>query len=147
MSLSSAQKHTIMYAEDDEDDQQLFRESFLKYSSDIEMIILNNGVEAVSYLNSLSASDPKPCLIILDINMPRMNGLEALKEIKGNKRFANIPAIVFTTSSQQQDKKIATEFNASFITKPIDPRQMEMITEKFIEHCGNDVHNSSSANN
>ena len=136
MSPDFVPRHTILYAEDDEDDQKLIKDSFIKYASDIEIVILNNGVEAVTYLNNLSVADPQPCLIILDINMPRMNGLEALKQIKSNKRFANIPAILFTTSSQQHDKKIAAQYDASVITKPIDSKQMKMITEKFVDHCG-----------
>lgn len=128
-------KSIILYAEDDEDDQQLIKESLSKYSSDVEIIIRNNGVEAVSYLNNLSTSDPSPCLIILDINMPRMNGIEALKQIRRNKRFAKTPAILFTTASQQQDKNFATEYQAGFITKPIDSTQMKRIAETFIEHC------------
>ncbi len=136
MSKDSLYRRTILYAEDDEDDQQLIKDSFVEYASDVEIVILNNGVEAVSYLNNLSVADPKPCLIILDINMPRMNGLEALKQIKSNKRFANIPAILFTTSSQQEDKKLAAQYDASIITKPVDSKQMKVITEKFIKCCG-----------
>ncbi len=147
MSMNSIPRYTILYAEDDEDDQQLIKDSFGKYASDVNIIILNNGVEAVSYLNNLSAADPKPCLIILDINMPRMNGLEALKQIKSNQRFANIPAILFTTSSQQQDKKLAAQYDASVITKPVDSKQMRIIAEKFIEHCGAEIKNKLSQNN
>ncbi len=147
MSIDSFPRYKILYAEDDEDDQQLIKDSFVKYASDIEIVILNNGVEAVTYLNNLSAADPKPCLIILDINMPRMNGLEALKLIKSNKRFANIPAILFTTSSQQQDKKIEAQYNVSVITKPLDSRQMKIITEKFIDHCGKNIRDSLSQAN
>ena len=98
-------------------------------------MIHNNGVEAVSYLNNLSPSDPAPCLIILDINMPKMNGIEALKQIRKNNRFAKIPAILFTTSSQPLDKKFAAEYKAGFITKPIDAAQMKYIAETFIKYC------------
>ena len=129
-------KSIILYAEDDEDDQQLIKDSLSKYSSDIEIVIRNNGVEAISYLNNLSASEPAPCLIILDINMPRMNGIEALKQIRENQRFNKIPAILFTTSSQLLDKKVAAEFNAGFITKPIDTVQMKSIAKTFVESCG-----------
>lgn len=135
MSKNLAARNLIIYAEDDEDDQQLVREYITQYAANTDILILNNGAEAVSYLDSLSASDKTPCLIILDINMPRMNGLEALKHIKANQRFANVPAILFTTSSQLQDKNFAARYNASFITKPIDSKQMKKIAEKFIEHC------------
>lgn len=128
-------KSIILYAEDDEDDQQLIKDSLSEYSSDIEIVIRNNGVEAISYLNNLSASEPAPCLIILDINMPRMNGIEALKQIRKNHRFNKTPAILFTTSSQLQDKTVAEEYNAGFITKPMDTAQLKYIAETFIESC------------
>ena len=137
--MNLLKRNVILYAEDDEDDQQLIRDSFDQYASDIEVVIFNNGIETVSYLNSLSATEPKPCLIILDINMPRMDGIETLKQIKSNERFANVPAILFTTSSQIQDKRFAAQYNASFITKPVDSKQMKTITEKFIEHCGGSI--------
>ena len=129
-------RNIILYAEDDEDDQQLIKDSLQNYSDDIEVVIHNNGVEAVSYLNNLSETEPAPCLIILDINMPKMNGIEALKQIRKNDRFAQIPAILFTTSSQPLDKKFAAEYKAGFITKPIDAAQMKYIAEKFIKYCG-----------
>ncbi len=131
-------KNVILYAEDDEDDQQLIKESLQNYAHDVEIIIHNNGVEAISYLNNLSPADPDPCLIILDINMPKMNGIEALKQIRKNHRFSKIPAILFTTSSQPSDKKFAAEYKAGFITKPIDADQMKYIVETFIKYCDTD---------
>ena len=64
-----------------------------------------------------------------------MNGIEALKLIRKNKRYAETPAILFTTSSQLQDKNFAAQYKAGFITKPIDAKQMKFIAETFIEHC------------
>jgi CheY-like chemotaxis protein len=131
-------KNIILYAEDDEDDQQLIKDSLQNYAHNVEIVIHNNGVEALSYLNNLSPDDPVPCLIILDINMPKMNGIETLKQIRKNRRFAKIPAILFTTSSQPLDKKFAAEFKAGFITKPIDSAQMKYIAETFIKYCDSD---------
>jgi CheY-like chemotaxis protein len=128
-------KNIILYAEDDEDDQQLIKDSLEKYAHNVEIVIHNNGVEALSYLNHLSPEDPAPCLIILDINMPKMNGIEALKQIRKNPRFTKVPAILFTTSSQQLDKKFAAEYKAGFITKPVDTAQMKYIVETFIKYC------------
>jgi CheY-like chemotaxis protein len=130
-------KNIILYVEDDEDDQQLIKDSLQKYAHNVEIVIHNNGVEALSYLNNLSPADPAPCLIILDINMPKMNGIEALKQIRKNHRFSKIPAILFTTSSQPLDKKFAAEYKAGFITKPIDATQMKYIAETFIKYCEN----------
>ncbi len=139
MANSFHPENLILYAEDDEDDQQLVEEAFSKYSSNVKMIILNNGVETLNYLNNLQPVDSKPCLIILDINMPKMNGKEALKRIRETSRFADVPVILFTTSSQTIDRDFAREYNAGFITKPVDAAQMKYIADTFLEKCSNET--------
>lgn len=103
------------------------------------MVTVEDGLEALSFLKNLSVDDPAPCLIILDINMPRMDGKEALINIRQMKRFENIPSILFTTSSQTRDKDFANKYNAGFLTKPIDVTQMNIITNTFIEHCSDEI--------
>src|SRR5436190_24204982 len=97
-------KNIILYADDDKDDQLLVEEALTDYSSDLKIVLVDNGVEALDYLNDLLPFEPAPCLIILDINMPRINGKEALVQIRNMERFANTPIILFTTSSQAQDQ-------------------------------------------
>lgn len=132
-------KNIVLYADDDIDDIQLVRDAFYKYSNNVELITVEDGLEALAYLKNLSVDDPLPCLIILDINMPRMDGKEALMKIRELKRFEDIPAILFTTSSQPRDKDFANKYNSGFITKPIDVTQMNIIAGKFIEHCSDEI--------
>ena len=132
-------QNIILYADDDKDDQLLIEEAFERYSSNVKIVLADNGTEALDYLNSLLPLDPAPCLIILDINMPRINGKEALVQIRNMERFANTPVILFTTSSQLQDKMFAAEYKAGFITKPIDGNQMRLIADLFIDHCNEDI--------
>jgi CheY-like chemotaxis protein len=132
-------KNIVLYADDDADDIQLVKDAFLQYSKNVELITAIDGMEALSYLKNLSKDDTIPCLIILDINMPRMDGKEALIKIRAMKQFENIPTILFTTSSQPNDKDFAKKYNAGFVTKPIDFSQMEIIAGKFIEHCNDDI--------
>lgn len=132
-------KHIILYADDDMDDLQLVKEAFTQYANNVEVVTVRDGVEALSYLNNISDGELAPCLIILDINMPKMTGKEALMKLRQLERFKNIPAMLFTTSSMVLDKDFATKYNAGFITKPIDVRQMEVITDKFINHCTQEV--------
>ena len=128
-------KNIVLYADDDIDDLQLVKEAFLQYANNVEVVTVNDGTEALEYLDNLPESSPLPCLILLDINMPRMTGKEALMKLRQKERFTTIPAILFTTSSMPLDKDFATKYNAGFITKPIDVRQMELITDQFIDHC------------
>lgn len=132
-------KHSILYADDDPDDLMIIQDAFEKYAENIELITACDGVEAIQYLKSLSPLDPAPCLIILDINMPRMSGKEALKEIRDIDRFKNIPIVLFTTSSLPDDREFALKYNAGFITKPLDSRQITLIADAFIEHCTDEI--------
>jgi CheY-like chemotaxis protein len=132
-------RNVILYADDDQDDLMLVKDAFNRYSTNIEVVTVENGSEALSYLNNLSEIDPVPCLIILDINMPLLNGKEALKAIRVMERFKHTPVVLFSTSSLYDEKKFAEDYNASFISKPMDMGELEQVTDKFIDHCAYDV--------
>lgn len=135
MTKSTPSKNIILYADDDHDDLQLVREAFDRYASNVEVVTVKDGSEAITYLKSLSHIDPAPCLVILDINMPRMNGKEALVKLRQMERFESVPVMLFTTSSMPADLDFANKHKAGFLTKPIDIRQMDVITDLFIDHC------------
>ncbi len=139
MTKSVPSKNIVLYADDDVDDLQLVQDAFLQYANNVKVLTVKDGVEALSYLKNLAEFDPTPCLIILDVNMPRMSGKEALLLIRQVKRFEAVPIILFTTSNQPLDKDFADRYNAGFITKPIDIRQMDVITDTFIDHCTEEV--------
>lgn len=132
-------KSIVLYADDDSDDIQFVADAFYKFSKNVELITVSDGLEALSYLKNLTSNDPLPCLIILDINMPRMNGKEALTKIRQMEGFKDIPSILFTTSSQPRDQDFAKKYNAGFLTKPIDITQMNVIANKFIDHCSDEI--------
>lgn len=132
-------KHIVLYADDDLDDLQLVKEAFEQYASNVEVITVQDGLEALNFLNGLSDYDPSPCLVILDINMPRLDGKETLKKMRSLEKLEEVPVVLFTTSSQPMDKHFAHQYKAGFLTKPIDVRQMEIITDQFIEHCTDEI--------
>jgi CheY-like chemotaxis protein len=131
-----------LYADDDKDDIALIEEAFSENADDIELITAYDGLAALSYLDSLSEEDPDPCLIILDVNMPRLNGKETLQRIRQMERFRKTPVVLFTTSSQHIDKTFAEKYNAGFVSKPLSTAQMRRITDQFIDHCSDEVKNS-----
>ena len=139
MTQSITPKNIVFYADDDLDDLELVKEAFANYSKGVEVITATDGSKALSYLNNLSKSDPLPCLIILDINMPVINGKEVLQRLREMDHLQDVPAVLFTTSSQPLDKNFANRYKAGFITKPIDVKQMEFIADQFIEHCSDEV--------
>lgn len=132
-------KNIVLYADDDIDDLQLVQEALMQYSSNVEVVTVTDGVQALAYLNNLSPLDPTPCLVILDINMPRLDGKEVLMKIRASERFKELPVVIFTTSAMRFDKDFATRYKAGFLTKPIDIRQMAVIADQFIDHCTEEV--------
>jgi two-component system response regulator len=116
---------TILMADDDPDDRQLTKEAFAENHLANDLRFVEDGEELLDYLNQrgLYAGDgvaPMPGLILLDLNMPRKDGREALQEIKADPRFRNIRVVVMTTSKAEED--VVRSYNlsaASYITKPV----------------------------
>lgn len=132
-------KFVILYAEDDPDDLYLVKECFAKYSDFIEMVHAENGQEALSALSHMKAKGIEPCLIILDINMPVMDGRQALIQIKAIEANKHIPIVVFTTSSSSLDKSFAQKWGADFITKPLQIQDLEALAKDFTRRCRENV--------
>ncbi len=139
MTDTTPPKHLVLYADDDKDDLKFVEDAFTEHTQNVELVTVENGVEALKYLNSLSVLDPNPCLIILDINMPLLNGKQTLQKIRQMERFKNVPIVLFSTSSMLQEKNFAHQHAAGFVTKPLSTEQMKMITDQFIEYCDEEV--------
>ncbi|MES2881506.1 MAG: response regulator [Bacteroidota bacterium] len=142
MTKLTPSKNIVLYADDDADDLELVEEAFARYASNVEVISFIDGTGALSYLQNLSPVDASPCLIILDINMPVINGKEVLLRLRQMQRFESVPVVLFTTSSQPMDKTFAEKNNAGFVTKPLDVKQMQIITDQFIDHCTDEIRNN-----
>ena len=117
---------TILMADDDEDDR------LLAFDGSKEGRVLNNlycvedGVELLEYLRREGKfadpqTSPRPSLILLDLNMPRMDGREALQEIKADPKLRGIPVVILTTSKEEEDMFRGYDLGAaSYITKPVN---------------------------
>jgi CheY-like chemotaxis protein len=139
MTKAISPKHVVLYADDDPDDLTLVKEAFDQYSNNVDMITASNGGEAFTQLKKLAENEHLPCLIILDVNMPVVDGKELLIKLRHMKEFSDTPVVLFTTSSSPVDIDFAKKYNAGFITKPLNMQQMEMITDQFIDHCSEEI--------
>ena len=110
----------ILVAEDDGDDQKLFID-FLGHREDIVILpMVENGVELFEFLDPLTNTEELPDFIILDQNMPKMNGLQTLLQIKSTARYSSIPVMVYSTYIDQNLVSSCTEAGACAVTtKPI----------------------------
>ena len=116
---------TILMADDDADDRLLAKDALAECHLNGELHFVENGEELLDYLQRRGkytdpSSAPRPNLILLDLNMPRKDGREALREIKSNPEFRRIPVIVLTTSKADTDIAQIYDLGAnSFISKPV----------------------------
>ena len=119
-------KGIVILMADDDDDDFLLTQKALKESRLLNRLIrVKDGEELIEYLNREGeyadpANSPRPGVILLDLNMPRKDGREALREIKSNDSLSSIPVIVFTTSKAEEDIYRSYRLGVnSFITKPV----------------------------
>jgi CheY-like chemotaxis protein len=116
---------TILMAEDDEDDRLLTKEALEENRLINDLRFVEDGEELLDYLNRRGpyaerGQSPRPGLILLDLNLPRKDGREALQEIKGDPRLREIPVVILTTSKADEDIHRSYALGAnSYITKPV----------------------------
>lgn len=138
MTQSLPPKSIVLYADDDRDDIEMIREAFENYEK-VELITFPDGYSLIEHVNGMAKENIFPCLIILDINMPRLSGKEALKILRNMTAFETIPVVLFTTSTLPSEAAFAKSFNAGFITKPLRNAQINFIAKNFIEHCTDEI--------
>ncbi len=118
----NAKPFRILVADDDFEDFQFIKSTFEETKLNVQLSHIEDGQYLIDILKAQSKYNKfgdLPNLILLDLNMPRKNGLEVLKEIKVNPLLCKIPIIIFTTSRMNQDIEKAYEFGAScYVTKP-----------------------------
>jgi CheY-like chemotaxis protein len=132
----------ILMADDDEDDRDLTRDALedAKYIDQMEFVV--DGQDLIDYLRSsgpyaspASEGHPRPSLILLDLNMPRKDGREALAEIKSDRDLRSIPVVVLTTSKDDEDIRHAYDLGAaSYITKPVTGSKLHDVLNTLAEY-------------
>ena len=127
----------ILMAEDDEDDRELIRDAFGDASLPGELRFVADGQDLLDYLRRADGSmrSERPQIVLLDLNMPRKDGREALAEMKADEALCEIPVVVVTTSTDQQDVKGSYCLGASsFITNPMTHAGLVDLMRKLTEY-------------
>jgi CheY-like chemotaxis protein len=123
--MINTSKTIVLVADDDDDDRMFTKEAFDENFVQHEMYFVKDGVELLDYLKRRNqfadpAISPRPSIILLDLNMPKMDGKEALKEIKTDPQLRSIPIVMLTTSRSEQDIVKTYDLGVNcFITKPV----------------------------
>lgn len=126
----------ILMADDDPDDRILAKEALTENKLANDLYFVEDGEQLLDFLYQRGKFNqenaPKPGLILLDLNMPKMDGREALREIKSNENFRKIPVIVLTTSKAEEDILRTYELGVnSFISKPVTFDELVEVTRQI----------------
>jgi len=131
---------TILMADDDPDDRLLVRDAFDEIRLANPLVFVEDGIELMDYLHHRGeyahlAGTPLPGLILLDLNMPKKDGREALKEIKSDPALRTIPIVVLTTSNAEEDILRTYDLGTnSFIVKPVTFDKLVEIIRKVTQY-------------
>jgi CheY-like chemotaxis protein len=133
------EKFLIVLVDDDVDDQELMRRGLKDCKVLVEIVALNNGLQLMDYLlrrESYKNTKGVPDLILLDLNMPLMDGFATLKELRKYKHLRSIPLYVITTSRSKDDKTKALELGATgFYSKGSSSRDVKKIMQEICSEC------------
>ncbi|RLK58806.1 response regulator [Actinokineospora cianjurensis] len=113
----------VLVVEDDEGDVLMIREAFEQHGQRTRLHVVNDGADAVAFLRREGGFEdaPRPRLVLLDLNMPRMDGREVLAQVKADPALASIPVVVLTTSAAHDDVVSSYSLHANaYVTKPVD---------------------------
>lgn len=127
-------KHTIFWVDDDPDDIELFIDVMNDLHSDYNLICFHDGSELLNYLSAIP-ENTLPCLIVLDMNMPVMDGRQTLATLKGCASFSQIPVVVVTTSGSENDRSFCRQHQAEMFTKPTNYDALKRVVGHVLSYC------------
>ena len=130
-----AKQKRVLCVDDDADDQMIVLDTIKEIDKTIEVQTALNGKEALEILKKAKDAEGLPCLIIMDINMPLMDGKQTLVQIKKDGDLDDVPVVMFTTSSSQLDVAFCEQYGVSFITKPINMHDFHTTVQRLLSFC------------
>jgi CheY-like chemotaxis protein len=130
--MASSKVPYILYAEDDPDDQEMFRQLAEQVSDHVEPLVFGNGLALLEYLEDLATDDQIPTCVVLDIKMPMFDGITTLKTIRNDERYLKLPVVIFTNSSEvdERDRCLGLGANA-FLTKPLHHDDLQTLATEL----------------
>jgi CheY-like chemotaxis protein len=125
----------IVIVDDDHEDQMIMLEYFKEVGHEQHVKFIDNGQQVINYLNEITDDNDFPCLIVMDLNMPIVNGTQTLMHIKRNIRFRDVPIIILSTSENENEKRKCLSMGAvEYLVKPSSYDEGFKMVEKFISY-------------
>ncbi len=123
-------KNYIVYVDDDFDDKELMKDLFGSVK-EYDLVILDDGLDLLQYLQK---QEEIPSLIILDINMPVVDGKKSIRTLKSKKRYKDIPVVMYSTTTNAQEIEWYKLLGVDVITKPTSYLDFQNITQRFLSY-------------
>jgi CheY-like chemotaxis protein len=126
----------VLYVDDDPDDRAFLYEALLAADPDAKVVLAENGAVALDYLlQQKEQQSCLPCVIVLDLNMPVLDGRQTLIRLKSSRELRQIPVVVFTSSLSPLDRSWFSGQGIEFITKPSTLDHLSPIANRMIRYC------------
>lgn len=125
-------KPFIFVVDDDKEDQLILAEYFSEIGMSDRVRFFENGEVTIDFLEAMESDSALPGLIVLDLNMPVLNGTQTLLYLKRDARYKHIPVIIFSTSENEDEKRKCLSFGAvDYLVKPMNYEEGEAIVKRF----------------
>ena len=129
--MNSKLNQSILLVEDNPMDIDLTKKAFVRRNLTNPIEVARDGEEALEWIKRWEGGEPQPAMILLDLKLPRVDGLEVLRQLKAHTRFRTIPVVVLTTSEEDIDVESAYQIGAnSYIVKPVDFDKFMQVAEQ-----------------
>jgi two-component system, response regulator len=125
----------VLIADDDLDDIEILTTALKEMDSGLQVVIANNGRNALEQLNTIQAGGTSACVLVMDMNMPKMDGRETVVAIKNDSHFESLPILLFSTAKSKTDEMFAQKWGVHFFQKPDTVQGLNDVAKVIIGMC------------
>jgi CheY-like chemotaxis protein len=126
---------TILYIDDDADDREMLNSALRAVNPSVDVSFAVNGRAGLHFLQKAKDDNALPCLVVLDINMPVLDGKKTLELIRQDPGLQQLPVVIFTSSENHHDQAYFQMQAADFISKPFSPSALSAIARRLLQYC------------
>lgn len=128
---------TILYMEDDRDDVELLTDVLHLIDPAFQLLHAPNGEEGLKMLQRLQTENALPCLVVIDLNMPKLSGRETFDRLKAEDMLSKLPVVIFSTSDSPSDKAYFKGEQVAYMTKPLEFDLLLQAAKRLLGFCQN----------
>ncbi|SHG28644.1 two-component system, unclassified family, response regulator [Cnuella takakiae] len=130
--MTANKNFIVLWAEDSEEDKLQIRKAFNRLSEQARLVEVGSGVEALAFMMESSYSNEVPSLVVLDMNMPLLDGRDTLKAIRNNPRFNHIPIFFYSSTTSHIDNFLSTMLGAPLVKKALDGKDCLLAVQQLL---------------